>query len=70
LLSHTVCPERTAHRPVIETQFPEEVLKMIESGKKAPEFCLASAQRENVCLKDDKGKWVVLFFYVKDNTGG
>jgi peroxiredoxin Q/BCP len=43
---------------------------MIETGKKAPEFCLASTQRENVCLKDDKGKWVVLFFYVKDNTGG
>ena len=43
---------------------------MIEIGKKAPEFCLASARKENICLKDHKGKWVVLFFYAKDNTSG
>ena len=37
---------------------------------KAEDFCLASAEKENVCLKDFKGKWVVLFFYSKDNTSG
>ena len=35
-----------------------------------PDFCLASATKDQVCLKDFNGKWVVLFFYVKDNTSG
>jgi peroxiredoxin len=37
---------------------------------KAEDFCLASAEKESVCLKDLRGKWVVLFFYSKDNTSG
>ena len=37
---------------------------------KAEDFCLASAKKETACLKDFKGKWVVLFFYPKDNTSG
>jgi peroxiredoxin Q/BCP len=43
---------------------------MIEVGKKAPDFCLPSANKQEVCLKDHKGQWIVLFFYVKDNTSG
>jgi len=43
---------------------------MVEIGKKAKDFCVASAHNEKVCLKDFHGKWVVLFFYVKDNTSG
>jgi len=43
---------------------------MVEIGKKAKTFSLASANREQVCLEDYTGKWVVMFFYVKDNTGG
>ncbi len=42
----------------------------METGKQAPDFCLASTKQDQVCLKDFKGKWVVLFFYVKDNTSG
>ena len=42
----------------------------MEAGRKAPDFCLASATKDRVCLKDLKGRWVVLFFYVKDNTSG
>lgn len=42
----------------------------MEAGKHAPDFCLASATKDQVCLKDFNGKWVVLFFYVKDNTSG
>jgi peroxiredoxin Q/BCP len=37
---------------------------------KAADFCLASANKETVCLKDLEGKWVVLFFYSRDNTSG
>lgn len=43
---------------------------MAEIGKKATDFCLASANNDEVCLKDLAGKWTVLFFYVKDNTSG
>ena len=43
---------------------------MIEQGKPAPNFCLASEDGEEVCLTDLKGNWVVLYFYPKDNTSG
>ena len=43
---------------------------MVEPGKKANDFCLASANKEQICLKDYPGKWLVLFFYVRDNTSG
>ena len=39
-------------------------------GKKAPEFCLKDSQEKEICLKDFKGKWVVVYFYPKDNTPG
>src|SRR6476469_3255193 len=39
-------------------------------GKAAPDFSLASGDGSQVSLKDYKGKWVVLYFYPKDFTGG
>lgn len=38
--------------------------------KKAYNFCLPDAEGNEHCLKDFKGKWVVLYFYPKDNTSG
>jgi peroxiredoxin Q/BCP len=43
---------------------------MIKIGAKAPAFCLPSADRDKVCLKDFSGRWTVMYFYPKDNTGG
>ncbi len=43
---------------------------MIEIGQKAPEFCLPDQNEKEVCLKDFSGKWVVVYFYPKDNTSG
>ncbi len=43
---------------------------MIEVGQKAPEFCLPNSDEVEICLKDLRGKWVVLYFYPKDNTPG
>ena len=43
---------------------------MIEVGMKAPEFCLPNQDDVEICLRDLKGKWVVLYFYPKDNTPG
>ena len=36
--------------------------------KNAPPFCLLNQNDESVCLKDFRGKWVVLYFYPKDNS--
>jgi peroxiredoxin Q/BCP len=42
----------------------------IKIGDKAPEFCLIETSGKETCLKDLLGKWVVLYFYPKDNTKG
>ena len=39
-------------------------------GSTAPLFCLKDQNGKEVCLKDLKGKWTVLYFYPKDNTSG
>lgn len=36
----------------------------------APDFCLPGTSGKEICLKDFKGKWVVLYFYPRDNTSG
>ncbi|TFG08539.1 peroxiredoxin [Candidatus Heimdallarchaeota archaeon] len=43
---------------------------MLEVGSKAPHFCLLDENRAEVCLDQFKGKWVVLYFYPKDQTPG
>ena len=42
----------------------------LKIGDKAPEFCLPDQDGREVCLKDFRGKWVVLYFYPRDNTSG
>ena len=42
----------------------------LKIGDEAPGFCLPDAEKGQVCLKDHRGKWVVLYFYPKDNTKG
>jgi peroxiredoxin Q/BCP len=39
-------------------------------GKPAPLFCLADADEKTLCLNDFLGKWVVVYFYPRDNTPG
>jgi len=43
---------------------------MIKIDDKAPEFCLPNQDDIEICLRDLKGKWIVLYFYPKDNTPG
>ena len=45
-------------------------MSMLKIGDKAPDFCLEDPDRGEICLKDQTGKWVVLYFYPKDNTKG
>ncbi len=42
----------------------------MEIGDKYFDFCLPDANNQTYCLKDFSGKWVVLYFYPKDNTSG
>jgi peroxiredoxin Q/BCP len=39
-------------------------------GASAPDFTLPSQEGTSVSLKDYRGKWVVLYFYPKDQTPG
>src|SRR5215471_12890146 len=39
-------------------------------GAAAPDFTLHSQDGKPISLHDFKGKWVVLYFYPKDFTGG
>ena len=41
-----------------------------QTGQAAPDFTLPSQDGSMVSLKDFRGKWVVLYFYPKDNTHG
>ncbi len=43
---------------------------MIEEGKKAPDFTLPDQDGNKLKLSDLKGKYVVLYFYPKDDTPG
>ena len=43
---------------------------MIEVGKPAPAFTLQNQDGEEVSLADLRGRWVVLYFYPKDDTPG
>lgn len=43
---------------------------MLEIGSKAPEFCLPNQDDIEICSRDLIGKWIVLYFYPKDNTPG
>jgi len=43
---------------------------MLEVGTEVPDFCLPNQDEEEICLRDIKGRWIVLYFYPKDNTPG
>lgn len=43
---------------------------MVEEGKKAPAISLPDQDGNVHTLEDYKGKWVILYFYPKDNTPG
>lgn len=43
---------------------------LIETGKAAPAFTLKDQGGHTHKLSDYKGKWVVLYFYPRDNTPG
>jgi peroxiredoxin Q/BCP len=57
-------PAKSDAKPQMHTENQPTV------GQMAPTFSLPSGDGSTVSLKDFKGKWVVLYFYPKDFTGG
>ena len=43
---------------------------MLVINDRAPEFCLPNQDNVEICMRDLAGKWIVLYFYPKDNTPG
>uniref|UniRef100_A0A7V3ZXF9 thioredoxin-dependent peroxiredoxin n=2 Tax=candidate division WOR-3 bacterium TaxID=2052148 RepID=A0A7V3ZXF9_UNCW3 len=43
---------------------------MLKEGDFVQDFCLPDEEGKEVCLSSLKGKWIVLYFYPKDNTSG
>ena len=43
---------------------------MIKENTKAPAFTIISTKKKNYSLKDSVGKYVVIYFYPKDDTPG
>ena len=42
----------------------------LKVGDLAPNFCLPDKDNKEVCLKDFKGKFTIVYFYPADNTPG
>ena len=43
---------------------------MLKVGDNIPDFCSQNQDEEEICFRDIKGRWIVLYFYPKDNTPG
>lgn len=43
---------------------------MLDIGARVPDFCLPNQDDEEICFRDMRGRWIVLYFYPKDNTPG
>ena len=43
---------------------------MLEVGESVPDFCLPNQDEEEICFRDIRGRWIILYFYPKDNTPG
>ena len=43
---------------------------MLAIGNQAPAFSLPNQDDVEISLRDLEGKWIVLYFYPKDNTPG
>jgi peroxiredoxin Q/BCP len=49
---------------------PSPAADLASVGTTAPDFTLPNQENQPISLADYKGKWVVLYFYPKDQTSG
>ena len=43
---------------------------MLKVAEQFPDFCLPNQDEAEVCSRDLRGNWIVLYCYPKDNTPG
>jgi len=48
---------------------PEKKVEL-KNGDSAPDFCLPDKDRKEVCLKNFKDKYIIVYFYPKDSSPG
>jgi peroxiredoxin Q/BCP len=60
---------RTEYAPAAEISSCKET-RMIEEGSKFPDFSLQDQDGKSHSLGDYAGKWIVVYFYPKDDTPG
>ena len=60
----------TSHCNVYLSYPNESSMTILEVGKNAPQFELPNQDEENKTLNDYNGKWLVVYFYPKDDTPG
>jgi thioredoxin-dependent peroxiredoxin len=56
--------------PALHAALADDAAPMPAVGQQAPDFKLNSQEGTPVSLHDYKGKWVILYFYPKDQTTG
>src|SRR6266851_3875004 len=56
--------------PAMRAHAAPDATAMPAVGSPAPDFSLTTNEGHAAGLKDFRGKWVVLYFYPKDFTGG
>ncbi len=56
--------------PFVAVPYAKAADTVPQVGQAAPDFSLPSQDGTPVSLKEFRGKWVVLYFYPKDNTPG
>ncbi|HVT34285.1 MAG TPA: peroxiredoxin [Nevskiaceae bacterium] len=61
---------KLSHAALLLALFASAAYAAVEEGKPAPEFKLQDQTGKTHTLADHKGKWVVLYFYPKDDTPG
>ncbi len=43
---------------------------MLKVGSPAPAFCMPNQDDVEICFRDIVGRWIILYFYPRDNTPG
>ena len=67
---HTLAAGVAAISLALPAQLAFAATDMPPVGAAAPSFTLPSQENSPISLSDYKGKWVVLYFYPKDQTSG
>lgn len=70
MVRRTMCMAVVSAAALIGAATSAVAADLLQPGAKAPNFSLPNQEDTNTTLTQYKGKWVVLYFYPKDQTTG